>query len=76
MLHFAFAIYSIAFSVTSGAIAVAIIMAGFFSFPTMIGALIAGALISLPLSYFILKQMDWSEPDKRHAARPDRWYIR
>ena len=65
MLHFAFAIYSIVFSVISGALVIAVI-----------GALIAGAVISLPLSYFILKQMDWSEPDKRHAARPDRWYIR
>ena len=72
MLHFAFASTS---SATSGIIAVAIIVAGFFSFPTMIGAFIVGALISLPLSYFILKQVDWSEPDKRHAAKPDRWYI-
>jgi len=76
MYHFFFAIYAVVFSVLSGAIAVAIIVAGFFSFPTMIGALIAGALISLPLSYFILNQMDWSEPDKRHAAKQDRWYIR
>ncbi|MEP3440872.1 MAG: hypothetical protein ABJN72_05280 [Sulfitobacter sp.] len=27
-----------------------------FSYPTMIGALIAGALISSPISYFILKK--------------------
>lgn len=76
MLHFAFAIYSITFSVTSGAFAVAIIVAGFFSFPTMIGALIAGAVISLPLSYFILKQMDWSEPDEKHGTQKEWWYRR
>jgi hypothetical protein len=76
MLHFAFAIYSIAFSVLSGTLAVAVIVAGYFSWPTMIGAMIAGALISLPATYAILKQMNWSEPDKRHAAKPDRWYIR
>ena len=76
MYHFFFAIYSITFSVISGTLVVAVIVAGYFSWSTVIGALIAGAVISLPLSYFILKQMDWSEPDKRHAARPDRWYIR
>jgi len=59
-----------------GTLTLAVTIAGFFSYPTMIGALIAGALISLPLSYFILKQMDWSEPDNLHAAKSDRWYIR
>ena len=76
MYHFFFAIYSITFSVISGTLVVAVIVAGYFSWPTVIGAMIAGALLSLPIAYKVLKQMDWSEPDKRHAARPDRWYIR
>ncbi len=76
MLHFAFAIYSIVFSVLSGALAVAVIVAGYFSWPSMIGAMIAGALISLPATYAVLKQMDWSRPDPKHEAEPDRWHIR
>lgn len=76
MLQFAFAIYSMTFSVTSGVTAVAIILAGYFSFPAMVAAMIFGGIISLPLTYKILKQMDWSEPDEKHAARKDRWYIR
>jgi hypothetical protein len=38
--------------------------------------MIVGAILSLPATYAVLKQMDWSEPDKRHAAQKDRWYIR
>ncbi len=76
MLHFAFAIYSIIFSVVSGVAVVAVIVAGYFSFPTVITAMIIGALLSFPIAYGVLKQMDWREPNKRHAAKPDRWYIR
>jgi hypothetical protein len=76
MIHFAFAIYSIVFSTLSGTFVVAVIVAGYFSWPTMITSMIAGGLLSLPITYAVLKQMDWSEPDKRHAAKPDRWYIR
>jgi hypothetical protein len=76
MLHFAFAIYSIVFSVLSGTLVVAIIVLGYFSWPSIIAAMIVGAILSLPATYAVLKQMDWSEPDKRHAAQKDRWYIR
>jgi peptidoglycan/LPS O-acetylase OafA/YrhL len=76
MLQFAFAIYAIVFSVVSGVMAVAVILAGYFSFPTMIAAMIAGALLSFPVTYAILKQMDWRVPDKRHDAKPECWHIR
>ncbi|WP_299028118.1 hypothetical protein [uncultured Sulfitobacter sp.] len=76
MIHFAFAIYSIVFSTLSGTLAVAVIVAGYFSWTSMITAMIVGAIISLPATYAVLKQVDWSEPDKRHAAKQDRWYIR
>lgn len=76
MIHFAFAIYSIVFSVVSGSMVVAVIVAGYFSFPTVITAMIAGGVLSVPIAYAVLRQMDWREPDKRHAAKPDRWYIR
>ncbi len=76
MIHFAFAIYSIVFSVVSGSAVVAIIVAGYFSWPSMITAMILGALLSFPIAYAVLKQMDWSEPDEKHAAKKDWWYIR
>ena len=76
MYHFAFAIYSIVFSTLSGALVVAVIVAGYFSWTSMITAMIVGAILSLPLTYAVLKQMDWSEPDEKHAAKRDRWYIR
>ncbi len=76
MFHFAFAIYSIVFSVVSGSAVVAVIVAGYFSWFSMITAMILGGLISVPIAYAVLKQMDWREPNKRHAAKPDRWYIR
>ena len=76
MYHFFFAIYSVTFSVLSGALTVAIIVAGYFSWPAVIAAMVIGAILSLPLTYIILKQMDWSEPDKRHAAKKDWWYRR
>jgi hypothetical protein len=76
MYHFFFAIYSVTFSVLSGTLVVAIIVAGYFSFPAMIASMIIGAILSLPLTYIILKQMDWSEPDERHAAKKDWWYRR
>lgn len=76
MIHFAFAIYSIAFSTLSGTFVVAVIVAGYFSWPTMIASMIAGALISLPITYAVLKQMDWRKPDPRLEAKKDRWTLR
>ncbi|MCX7567303.1 hypothetical protein OS189_13200 [Sulfitobacter sp. F26169L] len=76
MYHFAFAIYSVVFSTISGFLAVAIILAGYFSWTSIITALIIGGIVALPVTYAVLKRMDWSEPDKGHAAREDRWYIR
>jgi len=76
MIHFAFAIYSIVFSVISGSLAVAVIVAGYFSWTGMIGAMVVGAILALPITYAVLKRMDWSEPDEKHAAKPDRWHIR
>ena len=76
MIHFAFAIYSIVFSTLSGALVVAVIVAGDFSWTSMITSMIVGAIISLPATYAVLKQMDWSAPDETHAAQKDRWYIR
>ena len=76
MLHFAFAIYSIVFSTFSGAFVVAVIVAGYFSWTSMITSMIVGAIIALPATYAVLKQMDWSEPGEKHAAKKDRWYIR
>lgn len=76
MLHFAFAIYSIVFSTLAGALSVAVIVMGYFSWTSMISCIIAGAIISVPAAYAVLKQMDWSEPDEKHAAQKDRWYIR
>ncbi|WP_299415689.1 hypothetical protein [uncultured Sulfitobacter sp.] len=76
MIHFAFAIYSIVFSTLSGALVVAVIVAGYFSWTSMITSMMVGAIASLPATYAVLKQMDWSEPDEKHAAKQDRWYIR
>ncbi|WP_298860776.1 hypothetical protein [uncultured Sulfitobacter sp.] len=76
MIHFAFAIYSIVFSTLSGALVVAVIVAGYFSWTSMITSMIVGAIISLPATYAVLKQMDWSEPDEKHGTPQDRWYIR
>ncbi|MGB5864818.1 MAG: hypothetical protein WBG95_11000 [Sulfitobacter sp.] len=76
MIHFAFAIYSIVFSTLSGVFVVAVIVMGYFSWTSMISSMIAGAVLSLPLTYAILKQMDWSEPDPKHNAKKDRWLIR
>jgi len=49
MLHFAFAIYSIAFSTLAGALSIAVIVMGYFSWTSMISYIIAGPS-SLPLS--------------------------
>jgi Kef-type K+ transport system membrane component KefB len=76
MYHFFFAIYSVVFTTLSGILLVVIIVAGYFSWPAMIAAMISGGILSLPITYKILKQMDWSTPDPRHAAKPARWYIR
>jgi|SaaInl0LU_22_DNA_1037365.scaffolds.fasta_scaffold122906_2 hypothetical protein len=76
MLHFAFAIYSIVFTTLAGVLSVAVIVIGYFSWTSIISCMIAGAVFSLPLTYAVLKQMDWSEPDEKHAAKRGRWYIR
>jgi hypothetical protein len=76
MLHFTFAIYTITFSTLAGALTVATIVMGYFSWTSMIACMVAGAILSLPATYAILKQMDWSTPDPKHAAKPTRWYIR
>ncbi len=76
MYHFAFAIYSIVFSTLSGALAVAVIVMGYFSWTSMIASMIVGALISLPATYAVLKQMDWRKPDEKHGKPKDWWYIR
>ena len=76
MIHFAFAIYAITFSVLSGVLMVGVILAGLFSWTYILTAMTLGALLSLPATYIILKRMDWSQPDPTHAAKPERWHIR
>lgn len=76
MIHFAFAIYAIVFSVLSGVLMVGVILAGLSSWTSILIAMALGALLSLPATYKILKRMDWSQSDPKHEAKPDRWHIR
>ena len=76
MLHFFFAIFSVVTTTLSGILSVAIILAGYFSWPAIIASLIAGAILSLSATYVILKQMDWTDPDEKHGTQKEWWYRR
>jgi NAD-dependent oxidoreductase involved in siderophore biosynthesis len=76
MLHLFFAIFSVVFTTLSGILSVAIIVAGYFSWPAMIAAMIPSAIAALPITYIILKQMDWTDPDEKHGTQKEWWYRR
>jgi hypothetical protein len=76
MLHFFFAIFSVVTTTLSGILSVAIIVAGYFSWPAITAAMVLSAIVSLPVTYFILKQMDWTDPDEKHGTQKEWWYRR
>ena len=38
--------------------------------------MILSAIAALPITYLILKQMDWTDPDEKHGTQKEWWYRR